>query len=114
MLVAEEVENAATTLPKSIMWSSFLNSILGLVMVITICYTWGDMDEIRLTKTGFPFIQIFYNTTQSRTGTSLMVMIIILTILSSVLAGHATASRQLWSFARDHGVPCSQHFSRVS
>ena len=83
-------------------------------MIITICYTWGDMDEIRLTRTGFPFIQVFYNTTQSLAGTSIMVMIIVLTILASALAVNATASRQLWSFARDRGVPCSQLLSRVS
>ncbi|ERF74073.1 hypothetical protein EPUS_08121 [Endocarpon pusillum Z07020] len=112
--MAEEVENAAITLPRAIMWSTFLNSVLGLVVVITICYTWGDMDEIRSTRLGFPFLQVFYNTTRSRTGTTIMAMIIVLTILASVLACNATASRQLWSFARDHGVPFSPFFAQVS
>jgi hypothetical protein len=42
----EEVRDAATTLPKSIMWSTCLNALLGLTMIITVCYTWGYMDEI--------------------------------------------------------------------
>ncbi|KAF7508647.1 hypothetical protein GJ744_009039 [Endocarpon pusillum] len=112
--MSEEVDNAATTIPTSIMWSTILNSVLTIIAIITICYTWGNMDEIRLTRTGFPFIQVFYNTTQSRAGTTVMVMIMVLPMLASVLATNATASRQLWSFARDYGVPYSEHLARVS
>jgi Amino acid permease len=114
LLLAEETRNAATTLPKSIMWSTYLNSILGLAMVITICYTAGDINEIRKTATGYPFIQIFYNATQSLAGTTIMTIIVILTILASAIAVTATASRQIWSFARDNGVPFSSRVSRVS
>lgn len=114
LLLAEETRNAATTLPRSIMWSTVLNAILGLAMAITICYTWGDIDEVRETVTGYPFIQIFYNTTQSLAGTTVMVLIVILTILASTIAVTATASRQLWSFARDNGLPFSPSISRVS
>ena len=112
--LAEETKNAATTLPRSIMWSTVLNSTLGLAMVITICYTAGDIEEIRQTATGYPFIQIFYNSTQSLAGTTIMTTIVILTILASTIAVTATASRQIWSFARDKGVPFSAIVSRVS
>lgn len=114
LLIAEETRNAATTLPRSIMWSMVLNATLGLAMVITICYTLGDVDEIRETPTGYPFIQVFYNTTQSLAGASIMIMVIILTLLASTIAVTATASRQIWSFARDRGVPFSSAVSRVS
>jgi amino acid transporter len=96
------------------MWSTVLNSAMGLAMVITICYTWGDMDAIAATKTGYPFIQVFYNTTQSMAGAIIMTTIVILTLLASTIAVTATASRQIWSFARDKGVPFSATISRVS
>lgn len=112
--LAEETKNAAITLPRTIMWSTALNAALGFAMVITIVFTWGDMEEIRQTPTIFPFIQVFYNTTQSLPGTAVMTVIIILTLLASTIAVTATASRQIWSFARDNGVPFSASVSRVS
>jgi choline transport protein len=111
---AEETRGAATTLPRSIMWSTVLNSSLGLAIVLTVCYIWGDMDELRETPTGYPFIQIFYNATQSLAGTSIMAIIVLLTLLGSTIAVTATASRQIWSFSRDEGVPFSSVISRVS
>lgn len=95
------------------MWSVVLNSLLGLAMVITICYTYGDMAAISQTPTGYPFIEVFHNSTQSLAGTSIMTIIVILTILASTVAVTATASRQIWSFARDNGVPFSAAVSRV-
>lgn len=82
-------------------------------MVITIVFTWGDMEDIRQTPTLYPFIQVFYNTTQSLAGAAVMTVIIILTLLASAIAITATASRQIWSFARDNGVPYSAIVSRV-
>lgn len=95
------------------MWSTILNIILGLAMVITICYTMGDLESIGESRTGYPFIQIFYNTTQSLVGASIMTIIVILTLLASAIAVTATASRQIWSFARDNGVPFSSTVARV-
>lgn len=48
-------------------------------------------------------IQVFYNATHSKVGTSFMVGIIIVVLLSACVGQVATASRQLWSFARDRG-----------
>ncbi|KAK4952394.1 hypothetical protein LTR10_009200 [Elasticomyces elasticus] len=76
-------------------------------MAITMMFTLGDLDEIVQTSTGYPFIQVFYNTTNSHVGTTLMTVIIILPLVGSVVACVATASRQIWSFARDQGVPWS-------
>ncbi len=112
--LAEETRNAAISLPRTIMWSSALNAVLGFAMVITIVFTWGDMDEIRQTPTLYPFIQVFYNTTQSIAGTSVMTVIVMLMVFASTIAVTATASRQIWSFARDYGVPFPGVVSRVS
>ncbi|KAK5743951.1 hypothetical protein LTR17_002289 [Elasticomyces elasticus] len=76
-------------------------------MAVTMMFTLGDLDEIVQTPTGYPFIQVFYNTTNSHVGTTLMTVVIILPLVGSVIACVATASRQIWSFARDQGVPWS-------
>lgn len=91
-----------------------INALLGFVMLITICFTLGDVNSILETETGYPFIQVFYNVTQSLPGTNAMTSVIIVLLISCTITEVATASRQLWSFARDRGLPFSSFFSHVS
>ncbi|KAL8845907.1 MAG: hypothetical protein Q9221_008964 [Calogaya cf. arnoldii] len=112
--MAEEVEDSGRTLPRSIMWSVYLNGTMGFVMAITMCYCLGDVTEVLKTETGYPFIQVFYNATQSHAATNVMVTIIIITITACCVSEVATCSRQLWSFARDKGVPFSDWLAFVS
>jgi amino acid transporter len=91
-----------------------VNGTLGFLMIITLCFTLGDVSSILATPTGYPFIQIFFNTTQSYAATNVMTTIIIIVLTSSVISEIATSSRQLWSFARDGGLPLSRYISIVS
>ncbi|KAK3066438.1 hypothetical protein LTR53_017215, partial [Teratosphaeriaceae sp. CCFEE 6253] len=105
--MSEETESASRSLPRSIMWSTYVNAFLGFIMVITLIFTLGDLDEILASPTGWPFLQVFYNVTQSYAGTSVMALLLMLPLTGSVIACVATASRQIWAFARDNGVPFS-------
>ena len=98
----------------AMMWAIGINGILGLAMLLTFCFTLGDIDSVLATNLGFPFIQVFFNSTESYTGTTIMVVIVLVTITSSAISTIGTASRQLWSFARDNGLPFSSFFARVS
>lgn len=95
------------------MTSVTVNAVLGFIMLVTLCFTLGDVDNILASATGYPFIQIFYNTTNSYAATNALTAILILTLTASTITEVATASRQLWSFARDNGVPFSDFFSYV-
>ena len=110
---AEEVEDASRTLPRSIMWSVYLNGAMGFIMAITMCYCLGDLTTVIDTPTGYPFIQVFYNATKSLPATNVMVAIMIVTLTACCLSEVATSSRQLWSFARDKGIPFSDWFAYV-
>nr|AUW31164.1 putative GABA permease [Cladonia uncialis subsp. uncialis] len=112
--MSEEIKDASETLPKAMTWAVILNAILGFIMVLTLCFTMGDATSILETDTLFPFIQIFYNTTQSYAATNVMVTILIVTLTSSAISEVATASRQLWSFARDGGVPFAAFLQHVT
>ncbi|KAH2596440.1 hypothetical protein KXW93_001402 [Aspergillus fumigatus] len=110
----EEIKDAAETLPKAMMSAVAVNGVLGFVMVVTLCFTLGDVDSILSTPTGFPFIQIFYNTTNSYAATNTMTAVLVITLTASTITEVATASRQLWSFARDQGLPFSSFFAYVT
>ncbi|KAK3679102.1 hypothetical protein LTR37_021443 [Vermiconidia calcicola] len=112
--MAEEVNNSSSSLPKAILWSFTFNALLGFIIAITLVFTLGKVEEVLASLTGYPFIQVFYNTTKSYTGTNLMTLIVILTLTSSAIAEVATASRQLWSFARDRGIPGYRWVAHIS
>ncbi|KAL4988635.1 amino acid/polyamine transporter I [Aspergillus falconensis] len=112
--MSEEIKDASRTLPKAMMSAVGVNAVLGFIMIITLCFTLGDVDNILESPTGFPFIQIFYNTTQSYAATNSMTAILVVTLTASTITEVATASRQLWSFARDKGLPFSTFFAYVT
>jgi amino acid transporter len=111
--MSEEIKDASLTLPKAIMWAAGLNGSLGFVMIITFCFTLGNVLDIIATPTGYPFIQVFFNVTNSHAGASVMTAILIINIISACISTVATASRQTWSFARDRGLPFSSFIAYV-
>ncbi|KAK5156851.1 hypothetical protein LTS14_004368 [Recurvomyces mirabilis] len=112
--MSEEIRDASITLPRALMWSTFPNFVLAFIMAVTLCFTLGDIENILSSPTYQPFIQVFYNATRSYAATSVMVAIVLILLVSCCVSEVATASRQLWSFARDRGLPGSTWLSWVS
>ncbi|OGE56390.1 hypothetical protein PENARI_c003G02958 [Penicillium arizonense] len=112
--MSEEIKDASDTLPKAMITSVCVNAASGFLMLVTVCFTLGDIDDILSTPTGYPFMQVFYNATESLPGTNTMTAILVLTLTASTITEVATASRQLWSFARDRGLPFSDFFGYVN
>jgi choline transport protein len=96
------------------MWSVAVNATLGFLMAVTLIFTLGDIDSLFESVTRQPFIQVFYNATHSLGGTNAMTALVIILLASCCVSEVATASRQLWSFARDGGLPGSNWLLRVS
>jgi len=86
-------------------------------MIVTLCFCTKDVDTVLSSPVGlagYPFIQIFYDATKSLGATTVLVVIPLISLVGSVVAEIATGSRQLWSFARDGGVPFSAGIAHVS
>ncbi|KAI7361466.1 hypothetical protein KC336_g21822, partial [Hortaea werneckii] len=103
--MAEELQDAAYTLPRVMTLATFANGLMAFVMLIAICYCIGDIEAVLSTPTGYPFIQIFYNITGSLAATNAMTAFIIILSASSCITIMAGSSRQLFAFARDDGLP---------
>ena len=110
---AEEIKDASYNLPRAMMWALYINGLLGFVMLITFCFCVGNVGEILKTSTGFPFIQVFYNATNSLGGASTMTAILIILTVAGAISNVATASRQMFAFARDNGLPFSRVLAHV-
>ncbi|CAG8976647.1 hypothetical protein HYALB_00002163 [Hymenoscyphus albidus] len=111
--MAEEIENAAVNVPRAIFTTMVLNGAMGFAMMLAILFCIGDAEEVLATETGFPFIQIFYNVTGSKSGTTVMACLVTALSWAGTIGFTATASRMLWSFARDRGVPFHRTVMKV-
>lgn len=86
------------------MWAVGTNAIMLILVGITLVFCIGDLDSVLNSATYQPSIQVFYNATQSVAGTSVIIAVIIIILVSACVGQVATASRQMWSFARDQGM----------
>ena len=111
--LAEEVRNASTVVPWAMIGTILLNGSLGFAMTIAFSFTLGDMETDLKSPTGFNFIQVFFDATNSHAGASVMTAILIALVVCASFGFLASASRQTWAFARDNGLPFSGFLSHV-
>lgn len=73
-----ELQDAAYTLPRTMILATTINGGLMFIMAITLCYVIGDLSQVLATPTGYPFVQIFMNSTRSVAATNAMTSIVII------------------------------------
>lgn len=112
--MSEELRDASKVLPQSMIATTVLNGAMGWIILITFSFVLGNLDDVIDSATGQPYIQVFYNATNSFAGASVLSALVIFMAIFCNLSITATASRQLWSFARDQGIPGSSWFAHVS
>ena len=111
--MSEEILNASTAVPTSIMLSVLINGSLGFGMLLAMLFCLGDIDKALDSATGYPFMDIFLQATDSVAGTAVMGSIITTMGITTSVGMLASASRQFWSFARDRGIPGWRLWSQV-
>lgn len=111
--MSEEVKNASSVVPISMLWSITFSGVVGLAMYIALLFSISDLDAALSTSFTYPFIQILLDALNSVAGTAVMLMIMIIIDMALVMSCVAAASRMLWSFARDKGVPGWQWLRQV-
>ena len=92
-----------------------LNGAMGLVSIITFVMCITDYDTMVANNMAvYPYISIFQQAIGSDAGAALMTTLFILLNFFAALSVVAAGSRQIFSFARDKGMPFSGWFRQVS
>ncbi|KAL4749891.1 hypothetical protein BDW72DRAFT_177338 [Aspergillus terricola var. indicus] len=112
--MAEEVRDASVAIPRAIMLSVLINGSLGFGMLIAVLFCLGDLEAALATPTGYPYMEIFRQATDSVSGALGMTSIILIIGICTIFGLLAATSRQFWSFARDRAVPGWRIWSKVS
>jgi choline transport protein len=111
--MSEEIHNPSVVVPRSIMLSILLNGTTGLAMIVGLLFCLGNLDNALSTDTGYPFMEIFLQATQSVAGSAAMAAIVTALAVCATVGLLASTSRMFWSFARDHGLPFWRTIEKV-
>ncbi|KAH6687111.1 choline transport protein [Verticillium dahliae] len=112
--LAEELPDASRNVPLAMVGSVVVNGLMGLVYVIVLLFSTGPLESLITSRTGFPFMQIYLDVTESRAGATIMSLMLILIAIAATVAGVTSTSRTLWAFARDKATPFDHYLSYVN
>lgn len=93
--------------------TTILNGVLGFAALMAILFCAGNIKDALETPTGYPFMEIFFQATNSAAGATAMACVILALVFFATLGLIATASRMTWAFARDNGLPGSRWLAKV-
>lgn len=110
-----QIQSAAIVVPRAIMATIFINGTLALAMVIAFLFCISDLEAaLEASETMYyPFLQVFYSGVNSKTGAVVMAVLLLVLAIASSVGIYASASRMLWSFSRDKGLPFNKYLFKV-
>ena len=111
--MSEEVEEASLTVPRAMMTSFIVSSLTGLVSLVSFLFCIPGVSDALNDSTGYPFLYVLHLSMPDEAVNGITVVMLLL-VLAAVINSDASASRQIFAFARDRGLPFSGWISRVS
>jgi choline transport protein len=104
--MAEEVRDASFSVARAIFWSYIINTCMGVLLVITVCFAMPDLDKALNDSLKHPFLYTFRKGMSHPAPTVITSGILVLIFASNVSSLISTA-RETFAFARDNGLPLS-------
>ncbi|KAI4137766.1 MAG: hypothetical protein LQ341_004996 [Variospora aurantia] len=114
--MAEETKGADYVIPWCIVSTSALNGLLGLGTLLSMLYVTPNIDAVLESPSGqlgYPFMQVVLDSVGSYAGATVMICIVISMFTFACIAFLATASRIVFAFGRDKGLPFWQTMATV-
>lgn len=75
--MSEELRDASKVLPRSMILTTIINGSMGWIILISFCFTLGNIDDVINSPTGQPYIAVFYTVTENYIGASVLSALII-------------------------------------
>lgn len=97
------------------MYTIFINGAMAFAIILGLLFCLTDIEAaIEASETMYyPFLEIFYAAVNSRVGACAMASLVLALAIVSTVGIYASASRMIWSFSRDRGLPFSGYLVKV-
>ena len=112
--MAEEVAQPTLDISRAMTWCLPISFVAGLFFILPICFAMPPLEDILAAPLAqaVPFI---FNAVMGSPGSGLALMFFVLGVaLFCSISITTAASRSTWAFARDHAIPLSRVWSKVS
>lgn len=110
--LAEEIPRPHANIPKAVGITMGVGFITAFVYLIAILYSVHDLDA--LAESPFPIAEIYAQATNSRAGTTGLLILLLLPMVVGCIGLNITIGRGLWTLARDGATPFSGFLSKIS
>ncbi|EER34261.1 choline transport protein [Candida tropicalis MYA-3404] len=111
--IAEESLTPEMDIPKAILGTVAIGLVTSLTYSIAMFFSIKNLDDIYNSTTGVPIMDIFYQATESKAAAIGLEFLILLTACLCSIQCSVWASRIVWSFSRDNGLPLSKLWAKV-
>jgi amino acid transporter len=95
--LAEEIEDAGVVLPRSMLWSYYINAPLTLLMATVYCFSIRSIPEALASP--MPFVVVFGDTFQGHNATIAFTTVVLFLTIVVAISSLAATSRQIFAFA---------------
>lgn len=112
--LADEIRQPERAVPRAMVGCVFAASIAGFLFVIPMAFVFPkDLSQILVSAAGQPLPVAFFLATGSAGGAFGLLFLVLIVGLIAAIGSLTVASRCLWSFSRDQGLPLSRLWSKV-
>jgi amino acid transporter len=111
--MCEEVQDPSRQVPKAIVGTIILNFFAGLLFMIPLVFILPNTTELVALASGQPVPAIIKSAVGNTTGTFLLLLPLCVLALLCGIGCTTAVSRSVWAFARDGGIPWSNHWRQV-
>jgi len=102
--LAEDCINASTAVPMALVSTIIIGFVTTFPFLIAMFYCISDFDAVLGTPTMVPIYEIWHQATRSATAATIFLVMLLMTGVFALNASQQTASRLVFSFARDDAL----------
>ena len=112
--LAEEIPRPEVNVPKSMAAQMLIGFVTAFAYLVAIFYATSNLDTVLSGNTSFPLAEIYHQATGTTAGTVGLLLVILLPLLCTIVGAYLTASRVLWTLARDDATPFSSTLGKIN
>ncbi|KUL82537.1 hypothetical protein ZTR_09182 [Talaromyces verruculosus] len=111
--LSEEMPNPALGVPQAMLGALATGCVTSFAFLVALLFCVTNMDDIISTPTGVPVLAIFYQATNNKAVSVVLLSLILYCLVFTIISGILICGGTTWAFARDNGLPFSQYFGKV-
>ena len=95
--LAEEIEDAGVVLPRSMLWSYYINAPMTLLMTTVYCFSVTSIPKVLASP--MPFVVVFGDAFKGQNATIAFTTVVLFLTIVVAISSLAATSRQIFAFA---------------